>query len=63
MTTSEWIAGIALDAARLLASDKIDPGTATRIGAATQEALIILREGKSVKGIENEKMLTRADRV
>jgi hypothetical protein len=33
MITSESIAGIALKAARLLASGKIDPATATRIGA------------------------------
>jgi hypothetical protein len=69
MITSESIAGIALKAARLLASGKIDPATATRIGAATQRALDDLSAGKTVEDksvtelIEAEKVLTQADRA
>jgi hypothetical protein len=69
MTTSEWIAGIALKAARLLASGKIDTAAATRISAATQRAPTALREGKTVEDksvtelLEAEKMLTGADRA
>jgi hypothetical protein len=69
MITSESIAGIALKAARLLASGKIDPATATRIGAATQRALDDLsRAGKELEDksvaelIQIETMLTLADR-
>lgn len=66
MITSESIAGIAIRAATLLASGKIDSATATRIGAATQRAQTALREGKTVEDkvvtelLEAEKMLTQA---
>ena len=68
MITAESIAGIALKAARLLASGRIDPATATRIGTATQRCLTALREGKTLDDksvaelVEVEKMLTEADR-
>jgi len=66
MITSESVAGIAMRAATLLASGKIDSATATWIGAATQQAQTALREGKTVEDkvvaelLEAEEMLTQA---
>ena len=68
MITSKSIAGIALKAARLLSTGKIDPATATRIGTVTGCALDDLREGKALANksvaelIQIETMLTLADR-
>jgi hypothetical protein len=68
MITSKSIAGIALRAAELLASGKIDAATASRIGTATQRAQTALHEGKKVDDksvtelLEAEKMLTHATR-
>jgi hypothetical protein len=68
MISSKSISGIAMKAALLLASGKIDAATATRIGTATQRALTDLREAKAVEStpvtelLEVEKMLTQADR-
>jgi hypothetical protein len=68
MISSKSISGIAMKAALLLASGKIDAATASRIGTATQRALADLHEGKAVEDksaaelIEAEKMLTQADR-
>jgi hypothetical protein len=68
MITSKSIAGIALKAARLLATGKIDAATATRIGTATRRALDDLSAGKALEDksvaelIEAEKILKLADR-
>jgi hypothetical protein len=68
MITSKSIAGIALKAARLLSTNKIDPATATRISTVTGRALDDLREGKALADksvaelIQIETMLTLADR-
>jgi hypothetical protein len=68
MITSKSIAGIALKAARLLATAKIDAATAARIGTATRRALDDLSAGKAWEDksvaqlIEAETALTLADR-
>jgi hypothetical protein len=68
MITPKSISGMAMKAALLLASGKIDATTATRIGTATQRAIADLHEGRAVEDksaaelIEAEKMLTQADR-
>jgi hypothetical protein len=49
MITSKSIASIALKAATLLATGKIDAITATWIGAATQRALNDLSAGKALE--------------
>jgi hypothetical protein len=65
MITTESIGQIAMKAARLLASGKIDNAIARRIVTATDRALEALRAGKTMEDksvaelLEAEKMLNQ----
>jgi hypothetical protein len=65
MITAESIGQIAMKAARLLASGKIDNATARRIITATERALNALRAGKAMEDktvaelLEAEKILNQ----
>jgi hypothetical protein len=65
MITAESVGQIAMKAARLLASGKIDNATARRISTAAERALNALRAGKAMEDktvaelLEAEKILNQ----